>query len=86
MTGSGKRPFCHGSCVFPYSMSVPSEAAAARLVGIYRQGPAVRRDIRALRAIQSLAVLDVRNYRDLVFDLGGYADDGEDASAWSELP
>ncbi|MCA8953840.1 MAG: hypothetical protein KDE27_30285 [Planctomycetes bacterium] len=82
---AGIREVLQAWCTLPPGAS-PSEAAAARLVGIYRQGPAVRRDIRALRAIQSLAVLDVRNYRDLVFDLGGYADDGEDASAWSELP
>lgn len=64
----------------------PADAAIERLQDIYCQGPSVRRDVRALRAVQSMAVLDVRNYRDLVFQLGGYADDGEEVGAWSELP
>jgi len=39
-----------------------------------------------LRAIQSLAVLDIRNYRTLVFRLGQYAADGECADLCGELP
>jgi hypothetical protein len=46
----------------------------------------VRRDLMALRAVQSLAVLDIRNYRDLVFQLGDYASDGEDTKLGSALP
>lgn len=64
----------------------PTEVAAERLLSIYNKGPAVRRDIRALRAVQSMAVLDVRNYRDIVFRLGGFGDDGEDPGQWCQLP
>ena len=64
----------------------PADTAITRLREIYLQGPSVQRDIRALRTVQSMAVLDVRNYRDLVFRLGGYADDGEEAGEWCELP
>ncbi|MCR9244756.1 MAG: ion transporter [bacterium] len=64
----------------------PTAAAIARLRAVYAKGPAVRRDIRALRAVQSMAVLDVRNYRDLVFHLGGYEADGEDGGRWCRLP
>jgi hypothetical protein len=46
----------------------------------------VRRDILALRAVQSLAVLDVRNYRDLVFRIGDYESDGEDPELGRALP
>ena len=42
---------------------------------IYRHDPAVRRDVLALRAVQSLAVLDIRNYRDLVFRIGAFEAD-----------
>ena len=46
----------------------------------------MRRDVLALRAVQSLAVLDVRNYRDLVFQLGDYSADGEDPQLGRALP
>jgi hypothetical protein len=49
----------------------------AILRAAWQHGPAVQRDLFALRAIQSLAVLDIRNYRDLVFQLGEYAADGD---------
>ena len=62
------------------------EGAIERLHDIFARGPAVRRDVRALRAVQSMAVLDVRNYRDIVFRLGGYGDDGEDSEPWCTLP
>jgi hypothetical protein len=46
----------------------------------------VRRDLLTLRTVQSLAVLDVRNHRDLVFKLGEYGADGEDATLAERLP
>jgi hypothetical protein len=46
----------------------------------------VRRDLMALRAIQSLAVLDIRNYRTIVFRLGEYAADGESSAVCGVLP
>lgn len=64
----------------------PAERAIAILRGAYRNGAAVRRDVMALRAVQSLAVLDIRNYRDLVFQLGDYGADGEDPALGGALP
>lgn len=64
----------------------PTATAIERLREDYRTGPAIQRDLMVLRTIQSLAVLDVRNYRDLVFRLGGYAEDGEDPRLGSALP
>ena len=64
----------------------PTEVAIARLRAIYRNGPAIRRDLLALRAVQSLAVLDIRNHRDLVFRVGGYEDEGEDPQLGTALP
>lgn len=64
----------------------PTEVAIARLRDAYRNGPSIRRDLLALRAVQSLAVLDIRNYRDLVFRLGGYEDEGEDPQLGTALP
>lgn len=64
----------------------PAGSAIATLQHVYRNGPAVRRDILALRTVQSLAVLDVRNYRDLVFRIGDYESDGEDPELGRALP
>ena len=64
----------------------PGAQADAALRTAAAAGPAVRRDLMALRAIQSLAVLDIRNYRTLVFRLGQYAADGECADLCGELP
>jgi hypothetical protein len=64
----------------------PAESAIATLQRAWRNGEAVRRDLMALRAVQSLAVLDVRNYRDLVFQLGDYGADGEDEALGRTLP
>jgi hypothetical protein len=64
----------------------PAEVAIARLRDAYRNGPSIRRDLLALRAVQSLAVLDIRNYRDLVFRLGGYEEEGEDPQLGTALP
>lgn len=64
----------------------PRDAVAGSLAAVFRQGSAVQRDLRALRAVQSLAVLDIRNYRDLVFQLGDYAADGNGEDPAAELP
>ena len=64
----------------------PDASADGTLRALAAAGPAVRRDLMALRAIQSLAVLDIRNYRTLVFRLGDYAADGESVAACGELP
>ena len=65
---------------------LPRDAARAVLRDVYRHGPAVRRDVLALRAVQSLAVLDVRNYRDLVFRIGEFEQGGEDPELGRALP
>lgn len=64
----------------------PAETAIACLRQAYHDGAAVRRDLFALRGVQSMAVLDVRNYRDLVFHLGDYGADGEDPRLGRALP
>jgi hypothetical protein len=46
----------------------------------------VSRELAALRAVQSLSVLDVRNYARLVFHLGDYAGDGESPALAEALP
>ncbi|MCK5941395.1 MAG: hypothetical protein KAI24_05445, partial [Planctomycetes bacterium] len=65
---------------------VPGARAIEVLRDVYRHGPAVRRDLLALRTVQSLAVLDVRNYRDLVFRIGEFEADGEDPELGRALP
>jgi hypothetical protein len=64
----------------------PAAAAIDCLRAAYRDGAALERDVMTLRAVQTLAVLDVRNYRDLVFQLGDYAADGEDPRLSGDLP
>jgi len=64
----------------------PTKAGVDKLREAWSDGASVRREVSALRSIQSLSVLDVRNYRDLVFRLGGYEDDGEDPSLARSLP
>jgi hypothetical protein len=64
----------------------PDEACDAALRRAAALGPAVRRDLMALRAIQSLAVLDIRNYRTIVFRLGEYEADGESFAVCGVLP
>ncbi|MEC8653461.1 MAG: hypothetical protein VXY92_12965 [Planctomycetota bacterium] len=64
----------------------PRDAAIAAMQDVYRHGPAVRRDVLALRAVQSLAVLDIRNYRDLVFRIGAFEADGESPELGYALP
>jgi len=62
------------------------EAAWARCQQAYRNRHAVSRELSALRTVQSLSVLDVRNYRRLVFGLGNFAKDGEDPAQAEALP
>jgi hypothetical protein len=64
----------------------PTDTAINVLRDVHRAGRAVRRDLQTLRAVQSMAVLDVRNYRDLVFRLGDFAAEGEDPALASGLP
>lgn len=64
----------------------PSAAGLERARALFRARDEVSRELTALRAIQSLSVLDVRNYRRLVFDLGGYEDDGESRELAEALP
>ncbi len=64
----------------------PGSAALERAQAMYRARDEVTREIAALRAVQSLSVLDVRNYRRLVFELGGYAVDGESPEQAEALP
>ena len=66
--------------------AAPHAVAIARLATIAREGAALRTELGVLRAVQSLSILDVRNYRDLVFDLGCYAQDGEDPALATSLP
>ncbi|MBK8979440.1 MAG: hypothetical protein IPM29_26370 [Planctomycetes bacterium] len=53
---------------------------------IYATRNDIARELAALRAIQTMSVLDVRNYRTLVFELGNYAADGEDRDVAEALP
>lgn len=68
----------------PHGM--PAQRADDILRRAFHERDACRRDLAALRAIQSLSVLDVRNYRDLVFRLGDYAAEGEDPALATALP
>lgn len=64
----------------------PSARAAELCRRTYRRRHAVSRELSALRTVQSLSVLDVRNYRRLVFQLGDYAADGEDPAQAEAMP
>lgn len=64
----------------------PVDEAQRRLGVLLDSTEETVRDLGALRAVQSLAVLDVRKYRELVFALGGYERDGEDPSIAKALP
>ena len=64
----------------------PGETAQDLARRIYRSRGIVSRELAALRAVQSLSVLDVSNYRDLVFRLGGYGEQGEDPELATALP
>ena len=64
----------------------PREAAHMRVVEIVRGASAVHRELFALRTVQTLSVLDVRNYRRLVFEVGEFAADGESMDSVLKLP
>jgi hypothetical protein len=64
----------------------PAAAGVGRLRVAWLDSDAAQRELTALRAVQSLSVLEVRNYRALVFRVGGYADDGEDPAVAEALP
>lgn len=64
----------------------PAEMALEMVRGSYRSRGTLSRELAALRAVQSLSVLDVRNYRELVFRLGGFGDEGENPELATALP
>lgn len=64
----------------------PGERALEILRQVYRDHGVASRELTALRAIQSLSVLEVRNYRRIVFRLGGYEREGEDPALATALP
>jgi hypothetical protein len=64
----------------------PDAIARERCERLADQADEIVRDLSALRAVQTMAVLDIRNYRSLVFDLGGYAKEGESDRIARVLP
>ncbi|MEZ5964090.1 MAG: hypothetical protein R3F56_09620 [Planctomycetota bacterium] len=62
------------------------DLARERLRRLWVQQSVITRDLCAVRTVQSLTVLDVRNYRELVFALGEYDLDGEDRTLAYALP
>ncbi len=64
----------------------PRQVSVELAHDFYARRDDISRELAALRAGQSLSVLGVRNYRCLIFDLGGYAKDGEDRAIAEELP
>lgn len=64
----------------------PTERARELAERFFRAHGEVSRELVALRAVQTLTVLDVRNYREAVFQLGGFADEGEDPEQATALP
>lgn len=64
----------------------PTAVALERAKAVYGARDEVSRELTALRVVQSLAVLDVRNYRRLVFEVGDYAADGESRDLAEALP
>ncbi len=66
-----------------------SEGARAegivRLTGVLRHVGRVSEQLVSLRAIQTLALIDMRNYRTHVYRLGGYAEDGDSPRDWLTL-
>ena len=55
-------------------------ALRQRVARVWRHPEQITRELLALRTVQTLAVLDIEAYRRLVFELGGYAQDGADAA------
>ena len=64
----------------------PTERATEIALQVFRSRRDVSRELVALRAVQSLSVLDVRHYRKLVFDLGDYGGEGESQDLATALP
>jgi hypothetical protein len=64
----------------------PRARARDLAVLFHRDHSVISRELAALRAVQSLSVLDVRNYRQLVFRIGDYAADGEASELADALP
>ena len=64
----------------------PEQQALTVVHDLAQRRQEISREIAAVRAIQSLSVLDVRSYAKLVFDLGDYAGQGEDREIASRLP
>jgi len=64
----------------------PGERARDLALRFFRAHGEVSRELVALRAVQTLSVLDIRNYREAVFQLGGFEDDGEDPGLAAALP
>jgi hypothetical protein len=56
----------------------PDRAAAARAALIWTHPERISRELLALRVIQTLSLIDIRNYRDLVLELGDYDSDRRD--------
>ena len=73
-------------CINPSAGENPTDKAVELAREFFARRDNISRELVALRAVQTLSVLDVRNYRRLIFDLGGYAADGEDRSIAEELP
>lgn len=49
--------------------------AHAAAQAAWRSRHDIARELAAVRAVQSLSVLDIRNYRELIFELGNYGED-----------
>ena len=79
------RATVHAWLDLPSNVS-PLERGLAIAREIFLSHGEVSRELAALRAVQSLSVLDVRNYRQLVFRLGRYERDGEDPARAAVLP
>ena len=61
------------------------EEGMVRLADALRHVGRVSEQLVSLRAIQTLALIDMRNYRTHVYRLGGYADDGDSPRDWLAL-
>jgi hypothetical protein len=66
--------------------AAPSDHARNLVRKFFRAHGEVSRELVALRAVQTLSVLDVRNYREAVFRLGGFEQEGEDPELASAVP
>ncbi|MCP3916445.1 MAG: ion transporter [bacterium] len=58
-----------------HGSDVAREKGEARLAELLRHPGRVTEEMVTLRAVQTLALIDVRNYRAHVWELGGYSDD-----------